>query len=340
MQRVKTKAVSFFLVGVVVGLLTATAGFAWIVRNQNRTSGPTTILKLAHSLDQNHPVHKSMLYMAERLAEKSWGAVKLEIFPNGQLGSETECIEQVQRGALAMAKTSSAPIEGFVPNMAIFGVPYVFRDEEHFWQFVNSDRGRLLLTEGEPVGLRGLCYLDAGARNFYTVDTPILKPSDLAGLKIRVQKSKTAMDMVEVLGGSPTPIPWGELYTALQQSMVDGAENNAPSFYTNRHFEVCKHFSMDEHARVPDILLMSQKIWDKLPADIQLAVQESADEAAIYQRELWRENSAQVLEAIKEEGVHVHYPDKSLFGDQVASMHAGFQNSSIGDLIQTIQELE
>ncbi len=299
-----------------------------------------TVLKLAHSLDQNHPVHQAMMYMAERLHEKSKGTVRLEIFPNGQLGTETECIEQLQRGALAMTKTSSAPIESFVPDMAIFGVPYAFRDDEHFWKVVESDIGQQLLSQGESVGLHGLCYYDAGARSFYTISTPVMTPSDLQGLKIRVQKSKTAMDMVEALGGSPTPIPWGELYTALQQKMVDGAENNTPSFYSNRHFEVCKHLTMDEHARVPDLLLMSQKIWESLPSHVQHAVQEAANESSVYQRELWKRKSKEVLQAVEREGVHIYYPDKSLFAQQVSAMHESYKGTSVGELIRRIQEME
>jgi tripartite ATP-independent transporter DctP family solute receptor len=158
-----------------------------------------------------------------------------------------------------MTKTSAAPMEGFVPEMAIFGIPYVFRDNDHCWRVLESEIGRQLLAAGQSVGLHGLCYYDAGSRSFYTIDRPILVPDDLRGLKIRVQQSKTAMDMVEALGGSPTPIPWGELYTALQQRMVDGAENNPPSFHSNRHFEVCKHLSLDEHTIVPDILVSARR---------------------------------------------------------------------------------
>ena len=335
------KALSFFVVGLLVGAFATTACFAWIVRHRNQgDQAAATILKLAHSLDQNHPVHLAMVHMAERLEEKSQGSVKLEIFPNGQLGNETECIEQLQRGALAMTKTSSAPIESFVPDMAVFGVPYAFRDGEHFWKVAESEIGRQLLAQGKSVGLHGLCYYDAGARSFYTINKPVMTPTDLEGLKIRVQKSKTAMDMVEALGGSPTPIPWGELYTALQQKMVDGAENNTPSFYTNRHFEVCKHLTMDEHTRVPDLLLMSQKVWDALPPHVQSYVQEAANESSVYQRELWKRKSDEALAAIKEEGVEVHYPDKSLFVDLVSEMHKSYDGTSVGDLIRRIRETE
>ena len=276
--------------------------------------------------------------MAEVLAEKSGGSVGLKIFPNGQLGSETECIEQLQRGALAMTKTSAAPMESFIPEMALFGVPYAFRDEAHCWSVLEGSIGKQLLAAGQRIGLRGLCYYDAGSRNFYTTDQPVLKPEDLKGLKIRVQKSKTAMDMVEALGGAPTPIPWGELYTALQQKMVDGAENNPPSFFSNRHFETCKHLTMNEHTRVPDILLCSEKVWSKLSPQVQQWLQESADESSRFQRKLWKEKTTEALAAVKKEGVTVHYPDKSLFAERVAPMHEAYQGTAVGALLEQVQQ--
>lgn len=334
----KSKAVSFFIAGMLVGLLVATAGFTWIVRNREAPSA--IVLKLAHGLDESHPVHLAMEHMAELVDAKSYGKVKIDIFPNGQLGSETVCIEQLQAGALAMTKTSASPMESFIPEMAVFGIPYVFRDGAHFWKVAQSDLGQDLLRQGEAMGLHGLCYYDAGARSFYTLNKPIMKPSDLKGLKLRVMKSNTAMNMVEALGGAPTPIPWGELYTALQQNMVDGAENNLPSFYSNRHFEVCKHYSMDEHTRVPDILLISQKVWDALPEHARRVVQEAAIESSLYQRELWAQMSNEALEEIAKKGVKVYYPDKSLFASKVSAMHASYENTSVGKLLKRIQEME
>lgn len=339
-----------FITGLLVGVLVASTGFSLFLRAAKRsqagaddspTSGSASaiILKLAHTLDQKHPVHRAMQYMADRLREKSSGGVELQIFPNGQLGSETECIEQLQQGALAITKTSAGPLESFVPEIAIFGVPYVFRDEDHFWRVIQSDLGKSLLDLGQSKSMRGLCYYDAGARSFYTAKRPIQKPEDLSGLKIRVQQSKTAMDMVEALGGKPTPIPFGELYTALQSSMVDGAENNLPSFYTTRHFEVCKHLSLDEHTRVPDVLLMSTKIWSALPPAVQRWIQEAADESAEYQRKLWREENESMRQLILDQGVQIHLPDQAAFADQVKAMHQSYQGTPIGDLLKKISEL-
>lgn len=338
---VDRRALSYFGEGLLVGVLVATAGFALVVRQQSQgeQQDRRTVLKLGHGLDQNHPVHQAMVYMAQRLDERSGGLVELQVFPNEQLGSETECIEQLQRGALAMTKTSTAPLEGFVPEMAVFGLPYVFEDNDHFWRVLESPLGQEMLVAGQSVGLHGLCYYDAGSRSFYTIDRPILTPEDLSGLRIRVQQSKTAMDMVEALGGSPTPIAWGELYTALQQRLVDGAENNPPSFFSNRHFEVCRHLSLNEHTQVPDMLMISQRVWERLPPHVQRWVQESADESSLYQRRLWEEETQRALEYVQEQGVQVHYPDKSQFAERIESLHRSYDGTSVGELLRRIQEM-
>lgn len=310
-----------------------------MLRSSKTRDNSVQVLKLAHTLDPKHPVHLAMEFMGQKIREKSGGTVAIQIFPNGQLGSEQECIELVQQGALAITKTSAAPLEGFVPELALFGVPYIFRNEEHYWKLIQSDLGKQLLSAGEAKGIRGLCYYDAGARSFYTVNRPILKPSDLGGLKIRVQQSKTAMDMVQALGGSPTPVPFGELYTALQSSMVDGAENNAPSFYTNRHYEVCKHYSLDEHTRVPDLLLVSTKVWNELSPQVQLWLQQSADESSEYQRKLWQQETARLLELIQQEGVQIHRPDQAQFAEQVKGMHDSLLGTRVGELMKQLSEL-
>ena len=335
-----SKSLSMFVAGMLVGLLAATGGFVLLVRQQNIQRSAVSsayVLKLGHSLYQAHPVHAAMEFMARRLAEKSAGMVELRIFPNGQLGSETECIEQLQRGALDMTKTSAAPMESFIPEMAVFGIPYAFRDEQQYWRVLEGRVGRRLLAAGQRVRLRGLCYYDAGSRNFYTIDRPIKSPDDLRGLKLRVQKSKTAMDMVEALGGSPTPIPWGELYTALQQRMVDGAENNPPSFYTNRHYEVCKHLTLDAHTMVPDVLLISEDTWQKLPPQVRTWVSEAAMESSRYQRKLWQEKTEEALQAVQEAGVTIHRPDKSPFIEKVAAMHRSYDGTPVGTLLDEIK---
>jgi tripartite ATP-independent transporter DctP family solute receptor len=297
------------------------------------------ILKLGHGLDISHPVHKAMVFMAERVREKSGGRMQVQIFPSEQLGNEKECIEALQLGYLAMTKTSSAPLEGFVPQMQVFGIPYLFRDSEHLWKVLNGPVGRQILLAGESKRLRGLCYYDAGARSFYA-KKPIEKPSDLAGMKIRVQNSIMSMKMVQAMGGSPTPVPWGELYTALDQGVVDGAENNSPSFRTSRHYEVCPYYSLDEHTCLPDILVIGTRIWNRLSPEEQRVLQEAADESVVYQRKIWAEAERMDLETVQKQGVTITRPDKTPFRESVQSVWKEFEGTEIGELIRRIQEVQ
>lgn len=298
------------------------------------------ILKMGHDLDRSTPVHKAMVHMSERLAELSDGSMRLDIYSNGQLGSERELIELLQIGSLAMTKVSASPMESFVPSMKVFSLPYVFRSHDHFWRVLDSDIGQDFLEAGERVGLRGLGYYDAGSRSFYTVDTPVRSPEDLNGLKIRVQESQTSMRMVSALGGSPTPISWGELYTALSQGVVDGAENNPPSFYISKHYEVSNYYTLDEHTYVPDVVLISRYIWNSLDTQQQSWLQQAMDESVAYQKELWAQATEDALKAVEEYGVEIIYPDKTEFMDEVVSMHESYKGEPVYELIQSIKAMK
>ena len=177
------------------------------------------------------------------LEKNSDGALKLEIYPNQQLGSERQCLELLQIGSLDMTKVSAAVMENFSPNMKVLGLPFLFKNKEHTFNVLDGEVGKELLDGGKKYWLKGLGYYDAGSRSFYTKEAPVEKPENLKGLKIRVMESVTAMNMVNNLGGSPTPISYGELYTALQQGVVDGAENNPPSFVSSNHYEINKYYT-------------------------------------------------------------------------------------------------
>ena len=297
-------------------------------------------LKIAHGLNMDHPVHKAMEFLADRALEKSGGSLVVDIYPSEQLGNEKECIEQLQLGILSMTKVSSSPLESFVPNIKVFALPFLFRDAEHKWKVFTGPIGKELLIEGAAKGLRGLCYYDAGARSFYTKDKPILHPDDLKGLKIRVQQSPMAIKMVDALGGSATPIPWGELYTALQQGVVDGAENNEPSLYTSRHYEVAKHYSLDEHTMVPDVLLISTLQWNGLSDEHKKILQDAADESVPHQQKLWAEFVQEAMEDMKSKGLTVYTPDKAPFMERAQNMYTQFEGTEIGDLAKRIQEVQ
>ena len=300
--------------------------------------GRHTVLRLGHGLDVTHPVHRAMEHLAQRLTELSEGTLELKIYPSEQLGSERECLELLQIGSLGLTKVSAAVLESFAPELKVLGTPYLFRDREHAYAVLDGDIGRRLLLSSEPARLRGLTFYDAGSRSFYTRERPIHSPADLEGLKIRTQESATAIGMVRALGGAATPIARGELYTALQQGVVDGAENNPPSFYLSRHYEVAPFYSLDEHTSVPDVLMVSTQIWQRLSTRQRQWLQQAADESAVYQRRLWRQAEQDALEAVRAAGVQVLYPDKTLFRDGVAEMLEGYRDD--GPILSLIQDIQ
>ena len=297
-----------------------------------------TVIKLGHGLDTSHPVHKAMVFMADRLAENSGGTMRIDIYPSEQLGSERELLELLQIGSVGMTKVSSAVLEGFAPAYKVFGIPYIFRDEDHRFDVLEGDIGKRVLRAGEKYWLRGVTYYDAGSRSFYTQDRPILHPDDLSGMKIRTMESPSAITMVNTLGGSATPIAWGELYSALQQGVVDGAENNAPSFHLSRHYEVTGYYSLDEHTAVPDVLLISTKVWEDLTPQQQQWLQAAADASAQHQKQLWKEATEEALRAVEEAGIEIHRPDKTPFVERVTPLYEQFRNEpELYELIQQIQ---
>ncbi len=328
--RTRARLIALFLI------LSCTAFHVVCKTDQN-----VRVIKLGHGLDPSHPVHNAMEFLAERVLTESEGRMRIDIYPSEQLGSERECLELLQIGSLGMTKVSCSVIEGFVPEMSVLSLPYVFRDEEHRVAVLEGELGRELLLAGEKYWLRGLCYYDAGTRSFYTKDRPILKPSDLEGLKIRTQESPTSMEMVQALGGSATPIAWGELYSALQQGVVDGAENNPPSFHLSRHYEVCKHYSLDEHTGVPDVLVISTQTWEDLSPGFQKILQKAAEESEQHQKTLWKEATRRALEEVQKAGVTIYYPDKTPFTEKVEIIYEKYKSDSrIYSLIQRIKELE
>ncbi len=300
----------------------------------------TVVLKLGHVLDTGHSVHQGMVHMAERLDHYSNGSMRIDIYPSGQLGSERDTVELVQIGSLAMTKVSAAPLEAFVPAMQVFSIPYVFRDREHLFKALDSEVGKELLASTEVARLKGMGYYDSGSRSFYMVDTPVESPADIEGQKIRVMKSQTAVKMIAAMGGGATPISWGELYTALQQGVVDGAENNPPSFYLSGHYEVCKYYALNEHTSVPDMLLMSSRIWSSLNPQQQEWLQLAVDDSVEYQRELWRISTEEALAAVEAAGVIVTRPDKQPFMRAVEEMKAAYDGTEVGRYLRAIEAVK
>lgn len=310
-----TNSSSMFVAGVLTGLLCACVVGAFMLRPKTAAvgGGQVIVLKLAHGLDEQHPVHKSMALLAKRVEELTHQKARIDVYSGGVLGNEVNCLEQVQKGELTMTKVSTAALEAFMPQMKVFSIPFAFRDYDHFWKVLDSATGKKILEMGVKNRFIGLCYYSSGERNFYTTKKPVRSVADVAGMKIRVMNSRTAMDMINAMGGSPCPIDWGELYSSLQSGIVDGAENNWPSFVTSRHFEVCKYFTQSGHQRIPDMVIISTKVWDRLPSEVQEALRTAAHESELYQRKLWDEKTKECIEFAKAKGIEIIEPDVESF---------------------------
>jgi len=330
-----------FMAGLLTGLLGACLLGALVVRPKavSATSG-RIVLKLGHGLAEQHPVHKGMVFLKERLEELTDGQATIDVYPGGVLGNETENLEQVQQGMMDMTKVSTAALEAFLPEMKVFGIPFAFRDEGHFWNVLTGDIGEWMLELGVKNRFLGLCYYDSGDRNFYSTKKPIRSVADVAGMKIRVMNSRTAMDMIAMMKGSATPISWGELYTALDQGTVDAAENNWPSFVTSRHFEVCKYFTLSGHQRIPDMVIVSTRIWDRLPPNVQRALRQAAKESEVFQRQLWREETERCIAFAKEQGIEIIEPDIQSFREACATFHLQREYQELRELYERIQEVK
>jgi len=283
------------------------------------------VVYLAHTLPTSHPVHQGMEVFAEKVKEESNGKLSVKIFPDGQLGTEREVLELLQIGSIAMTKVSAASMANFAPEYKVMGVPYLFRDKDHLYKVLEGETGEKILLSGSDFLLRGLCFYDAGSRSFYTKNKPIKSPADLDGLKIRVMNHKMSVDMVNEMGGSATPMAYGELYTALQQGVVDGAENNPPSFVTSRHYEVCKYYTLDEHSSIPDVLVIGTKYWDTLSSEEQVWMKDAAKISAKAQQVFWKNNVEECMATLEAANVEIFRPQKSLFAEKSKAVLEEFE---------------
>ena len=283
-------------------------------------------MKLAHNMSEDHPIHKSLSEFEKLVEEKSKGTIDVEIYPNGVLGSEREMIELTQTGAIDIAKVSTGALESFEQQYTAFGIPYIFDNLEHYYS-VMDDRKLMdeLYNSTYDSGFIGLTYYDSGVRSLYTTSKAIMKPSDLRGLKIRVQQSPTAIKMINLMGGSATPMAFGEVYTGLQQGVIDGAESNETALTTNKHGEVAKYFSYNQHTIVPDLTIMNRKLYDKLTDEQQNAIIEAAIESTEYHKVVWNESIENAVEDAKSMGVRFYYPDTKPFQEAVMPLHEEFK---------------
>ncbi len=260
------------------------------------------VLRLAENQAEDYPTTIGDKEFARLVEERTDGRIKIDVYAGGQLGDEKSVIESVQMGAIDFARVNAQPMGEFAKGMKVLSLPYLFRDENHLWKVLNGPIGEKLLDDLRSSRIVGLAYYDSGARNFYNSKRPVKTPADLKGLRIRVQQAALMVDLVQALGASATPMAYAEVYTGLQTGVIDGAENNWPSYYSTSHYEVAKYYTVDEHTRNPEVLIASRARWDKLSEKDQQIIKKAAKDSVAVQRKSWKEWEDKAIKAVKEKG--------------------------------------
>jgi len=281
------------------------------------------VLKLSEIHGKGYPTELADEEFARLVNLYTKGEIKVDVFPGGQIsGDERVVIEQVKIGAIAIARVSSGALGSFNPQLNVFALPYLFDSNDHMWAFLNGAAGQKMLADLAPSGFVGLCWYDGGARSFYA-NYPLNSIADLKGKKFRVQANQLMIKMVEAMGASAVAIAAGQVFSAIQTGVIDGAENNAPSLISFNHYQVAKYYMLDEHLRLPEVLFMSKIVWDKLSKDQQAAIRKAAVETVDFQRKKWDAYEIEALNKIKAEGeIVVEIKDKTPFKNAVKQLVA------------------
>lgn len=298
-------------------------------------------LRFAYA-SNSQPVIDSMKKFGDIIEKRTNGVVKVEYFPDGQLGGETELIELTQTGGIDFTKVSGSALEGFSKDYAIFGLPYLFDSEKHFYDVMENKKIMDPIYQStKDLGFVGLTYYDSGQRSFYMKSGPVTKLSDLKGKKIRTMQSETAIKMVQLLGGSAVPMGSGEVFTSLQANLIDGAENNEFVLYTADHGAVAKYYSYDEHTRVPDIVIMSDSVKERLSKEQYQIVLDAAKESTEYEKKVFKEAVEKEKKIATEKfGVKYNKVDNTEFQKAVQPLHDQFKdNPKYSELYKEIRDM-
>lgn len=297
-----------------------------IVSGSAQAQEKKIVAKLADILSPDHPHTRTWIYFADKVKEKTNGRVEIQVYHSGQLGQTKDLYLGMQMGNIEMAKLSVSFTGEWIPELYVFDLPYLFHDRDEMWRVFKSSVGKKFFNEIYPrQNLVGMMWADDGGRSVYTVNKPVRKPEDLKGLKIRVQPSAIHIQSINEMGGIATPTAWGEVYLALQQKVLDGAENSPVLFWTSKHWEVCKAYSLTEQFWLPTPLLASKKWWDSLPKDVQAQINAAAQEAEKYFVQIYTADEKQALNWAKEKGVQVITDvDKPAFEKRVQPVYDTF----------------
>ena len=301
-----------------------------------------TTLRSSDTHPDGYPTVEGVKAMAEEVKEKTEGRICIEVFPSSQLGEEKDTIEQTQFGVIDMVRASFGTFNDIVPETQLFSLPYLFRDQEHMYKVMDGPIGEELGEAFAEHDLVALAYYDGGSRSFYNSQKPIETLEDLAGMKFRVMQNDVFVDMMDALGANATPMPYGEVYSSIQTGVIDGAENNFPSYDSAGHFEVAKYFTLDQHLMVPEVVAVSKMSWEKLSPEDQEIMREAAQNSAVLERKLWAEQEAESEAKVVEAGAEIIKEiDKAPFVEAMAPVYEKYVTTpEAQDLVKRIQETE
>ncbi|HWT56405.1 MAG TPA: TRAP transporter substrate-binding protein [Rhizobium sp.] len=280
-----------------------------------------TVLKSSDTHPDGYPTVEGVKYFGELVKERTQGRYSVEVYHSAQLGEEKDTIEQVRSGVIELNRVSMAPFNGTVKESIVPALPYIFRSEEHMHKVMDGAIGDQIKKAFEPAGLVVLAFYDAGSRSFYNKTKPINSVADMKGLKFRVIQSDIFVDMVAALGANATPMPYGEVYSGIETGVIDGAENNFPSYDTAKHAEVAKNYSLDEHTILPEVFVMNKAAFDKLTPEDQEIFKQAGKDSVAKQRELWAAKVAESRVNVEKLGAQITTPDKQGFIEAMAPVY-------------------
>jgi tripartite ATP-independent transporter DctP family solute receptor len=298
-------------------------------------------LRSADIHPDGYPTVVAVQYLGELMEQRTGGRIKIQVFNNAQLGAEKDTIEQTRFGVIDMNRVNTAPFNNLVPETQVLGLPFLFRSVDHMHKVVDGPIGDEILKAFEPHGLVGLAFYDSGARSFYTTKKAIHSIEDMKGLKLRVQQSDLWIAMMQAFGANPTPMAFGEVYSSLETGVVDGAENNWPSYESSRHFEVAKHYTLTEHSLTPEVLVISKIAWDKLSPDDQATLRQAAKESVAKMRELWTAREKESEAKVRAGGGEIITVDKAPFAAAMGPVYDKFVTTdAMKSLVERIRAVQ
>ena len=294
-------------------------------------------LRAGHNQIPDYPHGKMILHFADKVAEMSKGSLKVQVYHQETLGSERVLFEGMRLGTVDMAKTATSVVGNTVPEFGLFDLPYLLRDLDHLLQVLNGPTGAQLLSKLEGAGVKGLFWMEQGSRSIYTAKRPVRALADLKGMKIRSIESPIMVDTINALGGAATPMPFGELYTALRQGVVDGAENAPDAVYTAKHYEVAKYYSMTDHFRTPCLFMISMQTWKRLSDDHRKVILDASKETAEWGKTLYSQEAAEYMKKLKAAGMEIIEVDQEPFRKAVEVVYQKHAAKFGADLIRSIR---